>query len=196
MKSLKIILLILILTFSFYGQTATVITTQSNIRETPSTNSKILAKIRVNVKLKLLSNEHVDGWYFVLYGKIRGWVHGNNIEINSQNSIIRKTRNNSRDEWIYYAASSTSSFYYNPAKTIRAGSNVRVWTKEVSRTSYSTEAMEQLEFNCQMGRFRSLAGVLYNSSGTSYRSWDKPKANFITIIPETVVESLYKKLCR
>jgi len=194
----QIFFAVLIMAFcavSVWAQTtATIITLQSNIRESASIDSEVLATVKKGAKVKLLSTEHVSGWYYISYGKIKGWIHGNNIRIAGVKTVTKTSK--AEDEWIYYASSSEEKYYYNPAKMSRTGSFVRLWTKSVSKKTLEKTGMVQMEIKCQSQQYRSLAGVEYYESGAVSRSWNKSTAPFSTIIPETIIEGLYDTVCR
>lgn len=189
------VLVMALCSVSIWAQTnATIITLQSNIRESASIDSEVLATVKKGAKVKVLSTEHVYGWYYISYGKIKGWIHGNNIKIAGIKAVTKTSK--AKDEWKYYTSSSEGNFYYNPGKMSRKGSIVRVWTKRVSKTTYETLSMIQYEVQCSTEQIRSIAGALYNTNGSVYRSWDNQKARFESIIPETVSEALFEKLCQ
>lgn len=189
------ILIMAVCSVSVWAQkTATIITLESNIRESSSIDSEVLATVKKGAKVKVLSMEYVNGWYYISYGKIKGWIHGNNIQIAGVKTVAKKPKVN--DEWIYYASSSDERYYYNPAKTTRTGSLVLLWTKAVSKKTLEKTGMVQFEIRCQSQQYRSLAGVEYYESGAISRSWNKSTAPFSTIIPETIIEGLYDTVCR
>ena len=77
--------------FCVAQKTATVIAIQANIRQLPSTDSDVVATVKQGVKLKLLSTEFISGWYNVVWGKKKGWIHGNNIEFATADTKNSKT---------------------------------------------------------------------------------------------------------
>lgn len=174
-------------------KTATVIAIQANIRKLPSTDADVVATVKEGAKLKLLSTEFISGWYNVSWGKAKGWIHGNNIEFTTANT--NKSKRSAVNKWIYYAASRTESYYYNPAKTNRTGSNIKVWVKVVSDSTFDTTLMAQYELKCGSDQYRVLAAARYNN-GASYGSVYRPERYFSPIVPDSVMESLYYKLCR
>lgn len=197
MKKSALAALLIAVVFPILGiaqKTATVIAIQANIRKLPSTDAGVVVTVKQGAKLKLLSTEFISGWYNVSWGKAKGWIHGNTIEFTTANT--NNSKRSSVDKWIYFAESNSAKYYYNPAKTIRIGSTVKVWSKAVSDSSYETESMAQYEFRCGSEQYRLLAGAKYGSNGSAYVTVTRPEKYFTSVIPETIIEALYLKLCR
>lgn len=195
---MKTLLLILVLSLSAMAQTATVITQNAVLRERTSVTGKILSKARYNTKYKLESQEHTNGWYLVSLskGKIKGWINGNDIEI--QSGVNDKPLNYSKiykDEWLEYTITETAVYYYNPSKLIREGFTMKTWVKEKNSVNLKTQGVAQYQVDCKNLKVRTLALVSYNEDGSIFNSFDTPNSKYSTIIPDSVGDRLAKTVC-
>lgn len=79
---MKILILFVSLVFavSAYGQTATVISQQANLRGTPSTAGKIVDKVRQNDVVEVIRQR--GAWFLVQTDSFAGWLHGDTIRLN------------------------------------------------------------------------------------------------------------------
>ena len=115
-------------------------------------------------------------------------------------------------KWLYYGMNSDSSKFYYDAESITYPANniVRVQDK----TIYSESARKSLEqytgakghdisqggglneFNCHTREHRIIAATFYNSSGEIVPNNSDTGTDWMVIPPETVIEHLYKAVCK
>jgi predicted S18 family serine protease len=114
--------------------------------------------------------------------------------------------------WVYYRTDNElNKLYYEaesityPAKTI-----VRVWGKTIfseagrkslekdigTKASDIAEDRELFEFNCITREFRIINLTAYNSSGGVVSDASDKMRDWKAILPESIVESLYKEICK
>ncbi len=197
----KIILLtffIFALSVGVFGQTkAVIIKTSVNCFAKADANSKVITTLKKGRNVKLNSAKHFNGWYSVSIGNIKGWVNGNDIEfVDDLPDLSAYAIKPKKDNWIYYSTGSVGKFYYNEAKTIRSGSTVIVWVKQLSEKTYESLSMFRYEIKCGSERYRALAGTKYSSDGSAYNTLNRPDSSYSTVIPETVMDSLYNSVCK
>lgn len=196
----KIILLtffIFALSVGVFGQTkAVVIKTYANCFAKADANSKVIATLTKGKKVALNSTKHFKGWYSVSFGKVKGWIDGNDIEFEDDLPDLSDLAIKTKDSWVYYARGSSGRFYYNAGKLTRNRSTVYVWTKEMSDTTYESLSMVRYEIKCGTELYRTLAGVKYNSKGEAYDSVARPLSYYLTVLPETIMEALYETVCK
>ena len=77
--------LMLLIPVSGCGQTElTVVASNANVREEPSTQSKVIDRVQKDTKL-LTSSSRGD-WYFIVYGQTRGWIHRTMVQVSNKMS--------------------------------------------------------------------------------------------------------------
>jgi TonB family protein len=139
---MKTLLLILVLSLAAFGQSAIVITPKAVFRERPSPTGKVLFTVNKGAKFKLESEENTNGWYFVsvLKSGIKGWIHGNNIEIQlkpSRPKTLTVMGESTIDDWLKYGESSNTIFFYDPSTVFRDKNIVNAWTKHLKNADKS-----------------------------------------------------------
>jgi uncharacterized protein YgiM (DUF1202 family) len=196
MKTKLLFLLVLIVLCSgmAFSQTeARVIATNANIRDVAGQNGKVKATVKKGTKLKVLSEDNTDGWYNVSYGKIKGWIHGNAIELKQQPvSAFRSTAN----VWIHFASGDDAHYFYDYGQMIQKGFGFRVWVKSVFIENKETASMMQYDVKCDTNQYRRIAGVSYYADGSIKFSQNKPQVDYQIIIPETILASLAEEGCK
>jgi len=81
---------------------AQIITQNANVRESPSTDSRVLKKTAKGTRFLLADSEPNGGWYqvFISHAKETGWLHGNTIKLitvkSKSNLPVRKLKPSSR----------------------------------------------------------------------------------------------------
>lgn len=217
---------------AFSQTTAIVIKPTAKLYKKPDAKSKAVQTIKRGQKLKLRSTDSNRSWYQVsvisekeplssqaaynAYVKsfITYWISGNDIKIqndlpDSDTSETNSTKSETKNDWIEYASSKESIYYYNPKRTTYRGSFVQVWTEE--RDENDDELLSKIlyEINCQSSKIRSLAGIEYHPFFNEYpdgvkvktqktpttSSWDTPNSRFSIIFPDSTGEALYKTVC-
>lgn len=98
-------------------QTATVISTRANVRETPSPSSTVKQEVPIDTEIKVLDSK--GAWYVVRLGDTVGWMHGNTFR--------------------FADASPTASEAETPAPAIRTRT-----TSEGSPTRSSTSSQSRI----------------------------------------------------
>lgn len=157
------ILLIVFSTNSFAQNTVIVSTTKANLREKPSTSSKIVGTVSKGIKLKV--SDKREDWFYITYKNIKGWVHSKTIKIDYSNTenlpdltemeindatdtYIKnyiKLRNLKINEWLNINEFGNETYYFNPSKIMRTNELVKFWLKVSTtdkksywRTKYKT----------------------------------------------------------
>lgn len=91
MKYLTLIFFILIFAFTVSAQTNAVIITDSAIlRGTPSEQGKSIQVVRNNDQIEVLAQR--GAWFLVQTTDLVGWLHGNNIRLNSALTTVNTTK--------------------------------------------------------------------------------------------------------
>lgn len=111
------------------------------------------------------------------------------------------------DKWLRYASNKYSTFYYNPSKASREGSLMRLWSLARDKSDEAIISKTYYEVHCNLNKVRMLAGavyfeILYTAGGERIRlaitpdSFDTPDGPLRTVVPDTVIEDLYKVACK
>jgi hypothetical protein len=112
-----------------------------------------------------------------------------------------------KDEWLLYASTKYSNFYYNPGKALREGSVMRIWSVVRDKSDGATISKTFYEIRCESNKVRMLASavyfeIIYTAGGDRQRlairpeSFDTPEASFRTVVPDTPIEDLYYIACK
>lgn len=67
------------------GQTATVISTRANLRETPSQSGAVKQDVPIGSEIKVLDSK--GAWYVVRIADAVGWMHGNTFRLAGESSV-------------------------------------------------------------------------------------------------------------
>jgi hypothetical protein len=112
-----------------------------------------------------------------------------------------------KDEWLLYASTKYSNFYYNPGKALREGSVMRIWSAVRDKSDDATISKTFYEIRCESNKVRMLASavyfeIIYTADGDRQRlsikpeSFDTPEASFRTVVPDTPIEDLFNVACK
>ena len=85
-KAILLFIFLLGASLSIYSQTATVIARNANLRGTPSTKGKIVDTLPNTMIVKVIKQKGV--WFLVQSIDYVGWIHGNTIKLDKDNSSI------------------------------------------------------------------------------------------------------------
>jgi hypothetical protein len=67
---------------------ATVITENANLRQTPNQNGEVLQTIPLDSSVEVIKQN--GAWFFVAFGAAKGWMHGNTIRYDNQVNSLRE----------------------------------------------------------------------------------------------------------
>lgn len=206
---IRIFILICFFSLSCIAQTLIVKTKQANVREFPSSSSRIKFRVKQGARLVQEMPEDTNGWYAVRNPKTNqtGWIQRSTIikteAINYEPPIKKMKASNYngefdkfvkeakttdfsaiyKDEWFLYAIAEGRAFYYNPSKGHRIGDVVTIWSETKDRSDYETLAKGFYEINCSAKQYRVISVVVYYSiiEGSVPGKFTKTKLN----IPQT-----------
>lgn len=68
-----------------------------------------------------------------------------------------------------------------------------VWTERYDKLSYT---INLYEINCKKGMFRIISGINYDTDGIVLDSYSNEKVKWDYIVPDTMIDSLRKKVCK
>jgi uncharacterized protein YgiM (DUF1202 family) len=160
-------LIVAVCSISAFAQEKNVIVTsaQANIRETPSKTAKVIGKVKKGNVLVASAND--GDWYYVVFGKVRGWIHYTTIKkpledessndnlsnldayiINQKPDAFKKN-----DKWQYVTSSATGNYYYSTARIAKAGSHLYAWIKITTKTA-NDYFLERAAFEIEKEAFK------------------------------------------
>lgn len=207
---MKTLLLILCLAFCAFGQTAIVISEKTSLRGTSTNKGLVVDILAKNDTVEIVKQK--GAWFLVQSLKYVGWVQGNDIKILS-NNVVYVRPIVIPNGWALIAESEKTAdgiqYFYQPStvKTDILGFK-KVWVRVIPyypakynqkyKMPKNTAFFHQLfTAQCSEDRYSMESGVLYdekeeiikvsNSVGTTF---------YAPVIPGTVAENIFKKLCR
>lgn len=109
----------------------------------------------------------------------------------------------STDQPLYY-----HEFYYDKDSIVSSSGKIRVWTtgfltdegrEFANKENSDIDPYKQLfydEINCKERKYRTLKAVSYDKNGNSMVMFDNPDGKFNSISPNTMIDRLFKTLCK
>lgn len=111
-----------------------------------------------------------------------------------------------QDRWIVfdYNEDTTVVLYYDNETIWYKGSSVVLWIKMVVNPAKYSEnynkdvstILSQVEVFCGQRKYQEMETIIYFADGTDKRESHKENENMSIVIPDSIQEKYYKRLCK
>jgi Surface-adhesin protein E len=115
-------------------------------------------------------------------------------------TTTRQRNEEIRVEWRLAASSSEDTFYYNTRKMGCNKGVLKVWIKEVAKSTKSTAdvspyAIRRYELKCSSSEVRVVSSTAYGKNGDVLLSLPFPDAVWEEVIPGSIAEHILETVC-
>ena len=104
-------------------------------------------------------------------------------------------------EWVVYAESEQTTFYFDPATIRKEGNMRRVWVlqdlRKPDKVGGEMSVRARMEYDCKNERIRTLGLSTHSEpmTGGTVLELGGEKQNWRAIAPETVTETIFNIVC-
>jgi len=188
-----------------------VISGTAKLRNAPNKTAKTLLTLKRGSKLYSESKESQKGWYYVLSGKTKGWIHGNDFEFQIDD-YVAPSEPSAPVGWFLIGQTERKDsgyrYYYLFSSVKKKSGSIELWTRIVpfDRVKYAKSkrlpksfayAIEFVTVDCEDKRLSTEGTTLYDVKENNLpyndflsRSYRDP------IVPNSMGELLWKVVCK